>query len=434
MARSFHITTLGCPKNDADSRAMERSLRSLGFVKARSSSDAEFHLINSCAFIEDARKETIQTVLDAAAGKERSPGQKLILAGCFSERYSAEVTAELPEVDFAFGTGLYGKAGDLIAEKFQVPHEKSAPDFAAMPAASGHTAPVKISDGCDRSCTFCAIPAFRGSFRSTDRTEILTEIRSLVDGGLKEVCLVSQDTNSYGKSPADLLALLDEMEGIEGLQWIRLLYLYPDKKTEKIVQGLGSRTGGKIVPYLESPVQHVSSRILKGMKRAGDGEFFRDLFRQARELIPNVEIRTTFLLGFPGEEESDVDELMRFITDARPEKLALFAYSEEAGTGAEGLAHPKAAVVKDRLNRVRAHHLNMLKEVHRSRVGRVYECMVDAVERTQIVCRRPQDAPDIDEVVFVPRQMVTANPAPGSLLSLRVDGYHEYDMTAVPAG
>ncbi len=434
MGRTFHITTLGCPKNDADSRAMERSLRSNGFVKAKSSEQADFHLINSCAFIEDARKETIETVLEAAAGKEKSPEQKLILAGCFSERYSAEITAELPEVDFAFGTGLYGKAGDLIAEKFHVPVEKSVPDFAAMPAAAGHTAPVKISDGCDRSCAFCAIPSFRGSFRTTDRGEVMTEIRSLVMSGVREVCLVSQDTNSYGRGPGDLLALLDEIHEIDDLTWIRLLYLYPDKKTEKIVQGLGTRMGGKIVPYLESPVQHVSSRILKGMKRAGDGVFFRDLFGQARELIPDVEIRTTFLLGFPGEEDSDVEDLLNFITDVRPEKLALFAYSEEAGTGAEGLAHPKSVLVKERMNRVRAHHLAVLKEVHRSRMGRTYDCMVDAVERTQIVCRRPQDAPDIDEVVYVPRQMVAGNPAPGSLLRLRVDGYHEYDMTAVPAG
>ncbi|MBI3395762.1 MAG: MiaB/RimO family radical SAM methylthiotransferase [Spirochaetia bacterium] len=444
MARSFYITTLGCPKNVADSREMERSLLSEGFDPAQSPAAADFHLINSCAFVEDARMETIQTVMEAARVKEGRPGQRLVLVGCFSERYAAEVKNELPEVDYSFGTGRYGAAGEMLVKEFGAPtlvpvrrrveERSSAEGVGRILRPHGVSAPVKISDGCDRTCAFCAIPQFRGSFRSVDRAKIVAECRALSLEGVRELCLVSQDTNAYGGSPDALVDLLQELDEIDGIAWVRLLYLYPDKRTERILRKIQDKRLSKLVPYFESPIQHASGRVLKAMNRAGDASFFKDLFLLAREALPGAEIRTTFLMGFPGETQADVDEVLSFVETARPEKLALFTYSPEEGTAGQvmtGVVPPKEAA--ERVNAVRTAHLNILRDIHAARVGRVYQCIVDQIDGDTVHCRRPQDAPEIDEAVFVPVAALKSAPEPGQLLDLEIDGFFEYDMTARPA-
>ncbi|MEQ9364713.1 MAG: radical SAM protein [Leptospirales bacterium] len=472
MSATYYITTLGCPKNQADSREMERSLRRRGLRKATDASSSDFHLINSCSFIESARVETIQTVMEAAGLKRSGSGQKLILAGCFSERYSAAVREELPEVDLSFGTGLYHRAGEIIGDRFDLPGRPQggqAPGAAELielvdlERSNTPFAAVKISDGCNRGCAFCAIPGFRGAFRETPRDQILAECRQLTREGVREICLVSQDTNQYGGSPGGFLELLEELHTIPELHWIRLLYLYPDPRTEQlwdliVKRGLiwsergasgGSHRasqrgahsgGGKIVPYFESPVQHVSAAVLRAMRRYGDYEKFSALFAKIRALVPDVEIRTSLLLGYPGETEADIEQVLEFIASARPEKLALFSYSPEEGTPGYSAGDPIDAETKaGRINEVRLAHLEVLRGLHRERVGRRVRCMVDQLEpgTGRIVARRAQDAPEVDEVVFVDPP---AGGAPenelrvGDLLDVELTGFYEYDMTGTRIG
>ncbi len=445
MSHTFYITTLGCPKNTADSREMERSLLLEGFHPAPSAESADFHLVNTCSFIESAREQTIETVFEAIDVKEarkKRADQKLVVVGCFTERYQAAVSEEWPEVDFSFGTGLYHRAGALIREAFRIPRPHQADiasPFEHLKRRRLHPyAPVKVSDGCDRSCAFCAIPQFRGSFRSRETQEIVAECAELGDSGIREICLVSQDTNSFGGRPEALVELIERLNELDSLHWLRLLYLYPDRKTERILRLLADRglNRSRLVPYLESPVQHVSSSVLKSMKRAGNAAYFKDLFAMARELFPGLEIRTSFLVGFPGETAADVDELHRFIEDTGLEKLALFAYSPEEGTAAFASGAVDPAETNERINELRQTHLNVLKEIHLQRVGQRYQCMVDAIHPTEIVCRRPQDAPEIDETVLIPFQYEKGMklPAPGDLIEVEITGFYEYDMEGRLAG
>ena len=459
-ARTFYITTLGCPKNQADSRAMHRSMLAAGLVPSESAEGCDFHIVNSCAFTQSAKEETIETVLEAGQVKKDSAEQKLVLAGCFAERYGTAVRDEMPEVDFSFGTGLYERAGRLVKDHFALPDSVITPDgrnigsaasIAERMFAEGNRpyAPVKVSDGCNRGCAFCAIPLFRGRFRDRPMDEIIAECRDIAGKGVREVNLVSQDTNMYGGSPEKLLELAERLQEIPELAWIRILYLYPDARTEKLIRGMGRLE--KVVPYLESPVQHTAPGVLKAMRRAGSHESFRDLFALARERIKDVEIRTTFLLGFPGETPADVDLLLKFMNETRPEKLALFTYSPEEGTpGFDLEATVSEREAAERFNLVRDEHLRILGEIHAERMDRVYPCMIDEVKGDGVVGRRPQDAPEADEVVFIEGfdgqaasdRPTFAAPAPrvngkevkpGDILDVRITGFFEYDMSAVPA-
>ena len=432
MSRTFYITTLGCPKNQADSRAMEDSLVAQGYTGVEAPEEADLHLINSCAFVEEARLETIETVFEAAALKQSRVGQKLVLAGCFAERYAKEVRLEMPEVDFSFGTGRYENAGSMVHEAFSgewsLAHATSSVRVpVGRPAPV--SLPVKISEGCDRTCAFCAIPQFRGAFRDRSAADITAEVRKLTEQGVREVCLVSQDTNAYGGRPDRFVALLEDLHEVEDLAWIRLLYLYPDNRTEKLLRAIGKRNLPKLVPYFEAPVQHTSPRMLRAMRRAGSHEYFLDLFAIARDVWPDTEVRTTFLLGFPGEEEEDVEDLLRFLGEAKPEKLALFPYSPEAGTAGALLTQSvNPDLAAQRINRVREAHLALLRQIHRWRLGRVYDCLIEEVGR-QVIGRRAQDAPEADEVVYLED---ADHCRVGDILRVRISGFFEYDMTAVP--
>lgn len=445
MSQSFYITTLGCQKNVADSREMERSMLLEGFVVAEDAPSADFHLINTCSFIDSAREQTIETVFEAIDVKEmaksKTDGQKLVVIGCFTERYHDAVKQEWPEVDFSFGTGLYHRAGALIREQFRLPRphdsEISSP-FELIKRREFHPyVPVKIADGCDRKCGFCAIPQFRGQFRTRTIDQVVAECKELATTGIREICLVSQDTNSFGGKPEALVDLIEELNSIDQLRWIRLLYLYPDKKTERILRLLADRglnrfeSGqSKLVPYLESPVQHVSATVIKSMNRYGDGIYFKELFAMARQLFPKLEIRSSFLLGYPGETSADIDMLHRFIEDTRIEKLALFSYSPEEGTTGFDLDRPDTEITKDYINEVRQTHLKVLSEIHLERVGQVYECMVDEVHGKELFVRRPQDAPEVDENVVISFEYKRGIklPKPGDIMKVEITGFFEYDM------
>ena len=426
MNPTYYITTLGCPKNQADSREMERSLRKRGFSPASSAEKAQYHIINTCSFIEPAREETIQVTLEAAGLKTKNKNQKLILSGCFSERYEKEINADLPEVDFSFGTGKFDRAGELIDTHFGIQLDPSKFQTHAELNNGLHYAPLKISDGCNRSCTFCSIPQFRGKFRDVQKNKILEEARRLAGEGVREINIVSQDTVSYGKTE-DLLNLIEDLHGIDGIEWIRMLYLYPDKKTENLLNGFVQRRFSKIVPYFESPLQHVSDSILRRMKRSGSMEYYKSLFTLARSFAEDVEIRTSFIIGFPGELESDVENIMNFMEELEIEKVSFFPFYPEENTPAFTFSDTVPdKITAERINGLRNHHLEILRKIHRNRMGKVYKCLVDSIEGSSILARRPQDAPEIDESVILPfEEGIKA----GDFLNVKITGFYEYDMT-----
>ncbi|PJZ70366.1 30S ribosomal protein S12 methylthiotransferase RimO [Leptospira perolatii] len=434
MDKKFFITTLGCPKNTVDSMSMHHSLLDEGFVPAQNPEESDFHLINTCTFIRSATEETIQTILGAANSKKQE-GQKLVVVGCFAERYPKDISAEIPEVDLVFGTGKYSQAGKILKEAFRRDLESiSKEEFNAdllermklSPHIENYSKPyayVKVSDGCNRGCAFCIIPSLRGKFQDSPLDSILSDTKRALSAGAKEICLVSQDTVYYGKDSDLLLDMIQKVSEVEGLEILRLLYLYPDKKTEKILRLMGQIP--KIAPYLESPLQHVSESVLKSMNRSGNYSAFRDLYKFAREVRPDLEIRTSFILGFPGETPDDVDLILKFIEETRPEKVNLFSYSPQDGTkGAELKQTVSEKEKAKRINLVRDSHLKILQEIHESRIGKTYPAIVDAIEEGTAVVRRLQDAPEIDEVVYVEDPSLK----PGMIGKVQIESFYEYDM------
>ncbi|MEI7011969.1 30S ribosomal protein S12 methylthiotransferase RimO [Leptospira licerasiae] len=434
MDKKFYITTLGCPKNTVDSMSMHHSLLEEGFLPATKPEESDFHLINTCTFIRSATEETIQTILGAAHAKKQE-GQKLVVVGCFAERYPKDISAEIPEVDLVFGTGKYSQAGRIIKEAFR--REISSPaktEFNSdivermklSPEIENYSKPyayVKVSDGCNRGCAFCIIPSLRGKFVDSPLEEILRDTKRAIAAGAKEICLVSQDTVYYGKDSDKLLDMIKAVSEIERLEILRLLYLYPDKKTEKILRLMGEIP--KIAPYLESPLQHVSERVLKSMNRSGGYSQFKDLYSLAREVRPDLEIRTSFILGFPGETGEDVDEILRFVEETRPEKLNLFSYSPQEGTKGADLTQTVSDKEKaKRINLIRDAHLKILQEIHESRIGQTYTAIVDGLEGNTAIVRRLQDAPEIDEVVYVEDPSLK----PGTIGKVKIESFYEYDM------
>lgn len=433
LPKSFFITTLGCPKNTVDSMSMHQSLLKEGLLPASGPEASDFHLINTCTFIQDATKETIQTILDSIDLKKKSK-QRLVVVGCFAERAGKEISDDLPEVDLHFGTGKYDKAGEILRKSFPLDF-KEAKEFnedllerlTLSSVIENYSKPysyVKISDGCNRGCSFCIIPNLRGKFKDSSEISVLTETKKAIAAGAKEICLVSQDTVFYGKDTDKLLDLIQSVADVKGLEILRLLYLYPDKKTEKLLDLYGKI--GHIAPYLESPLQHVSKDVLKAMNRTGEYSYFKSLFEKARAVKPGLEIRTSFILGFPGETAADVDEIIRFIQEVKPEKVNLFPYSPQEGT--KGFDLPgklKDKEISKRVNLVRDVYLETLKEIHQSRIGKVYDAIVDEVIDGGSMVRRLQDAPEIDEVVFVE----DVNLKIGQTGKVRVDSFYELDMT-----
>lgn len=430
QASSFYITTLGCPKNQVDSQTMQRSLLSNGLCLASSPETADFHLINTCTFIQSANEETIETIL-SSTNSIKKDDQKLIVVGCFAERYSDVIRTDIPEVDLCLGTNQYSKIADVLKENFSLKFKDIHTKHKTTPELlyQNYDKPyfyVKISEGCNRNCNFCIIPKIRGKF--TDRTvdEIYEDAIAASQAGIREICLISQDSIHYQNNVDELANLLLKLSDIDALKILRILYLYPDKKTWTLLDHFSKIP--KLAPYLESPIQHVSESILKSMGRSGNYEFYKDLFAKARESVPNLEIRTSIILGYPDEKAEDVDLVLKFIQEVKPEKLALFYYSPAEGTKAANLKQTvsqKEAI--QRVNMVRDAHIDILKSIHESRLDKIYISIIDEIEGEQAIARRLQDAPEIDEVVFVPAK----DRKVGQIGKVRIESFYEYDMEGI---
>jgi len=406
--RTYWIETLGCPKNQVDSDKLEGSLIADGLAPARTAEAADLVVVNTCAFVEDARQESIDTIL---AYSEERPDAELVVTGCLAERYGSELAEALPEVDAVVGFGVPVTLGSKPA----------APSFDLLnlprPASTAPWAYVKIAEGCDRNCGFCAIPSFRGPQRSRTLESICSEVDQL---GVKEVVLVAQDLAAYGrdqgKGERSIVPLVRAVA--EQVRWVRLLYLYPSDLTDELIDTMCA-VG---MPYFDLSLQHVSRPLLRRMRRWGDGDRFVDRIEAIRAREPDAAFRTNFIVGYPGETEQDHDRLLDFVEQTRLDWCGFFAYSEEAGTYAADLdGAVAAALMGERLAELRELQDRITEEKRDEMLGRTVEVLVDQTGRG----RSHREAPEIDGIIEVPTHLPI-----GEFSTVKIVGAAGPDLTA----
>ena len=394
MARTYWVETLGCPKNQVDSDKLSGTLQADGLVEAARADEADVVVVNTCAFIEEARQESIDTVL--ALAEVRRPGAELVVTGCLAERYGAELAEALPEADRVAGFGVpvtLGRKPVPSLDLLNLPRPRSARPWAY----------VKIAEGCDRSCGFCAIPTFRGRQRSRTLDDIVAEVDGLA---VQEVVLVAQDLASYGRDDKDMGAgsIVSLVEAVAArVPRTRLLYLYPSDLTDELIDVIGGPSGG---PYFDLSLQHASKPLLRRMRRWGDGDRFLRRIEDIRARYPEAAFRSNFIVGYPGETEADHDVLLRFVEAAQLDWVGFFAYSPEEGTYAAGLdGTVDEGLVKERLLELGELQDAITSERRRALVGRMIEVLVDAPG----VGRSHRETPEIDGIVEVPAELAVGS-------------------------
>ena len=427
MTKRLQVVTLGCSKNTVDT---EHLLAQVGhayeIVPEGSGEDVDVLLLNTCGFIGDAKEESIQAILEAAERKKSGHVGRLMVFGCLSQRYASELPGLIPEVDAWFGA----RELDPVVRALGVEPVTARRHERLLTGPTRSYAYLKISEGCDRRCSYCAIPFIRGTHRSVPMEELVDEARSLAAKGVRELVVIAQDTTYYGldldrrRAPAELLHRLSEVDGIE---WIRIHYSYPAEFPEDVLDEMASNP--KVCPYLDIPLQHVSDRMLDMMHRHVDGAWTRSLIRRMREKVPGVVLRTTMIVGHPGETEADFDELLEFVREARFERLGAFTYSEEEGT--YGASHFEDDVPKDVKDARLDALMSLQKEIslgfNRSRVGSVERVLVDDWVDGILVCRSRYESPEVDGEILVKypdRSLV------GSFIDVRIVGADDYDLIA----
>lgn len=435
MAIKVGMVSLGCAKNQVDGEMIMASLKNAGFELSDDAALADVAIVNTCGFIESAKQESIDEILELATLKKEGRIKKLVVTGCLAERYQEEIHKELPEVDGVFGIGANGDIAACI-ESVMNDYTESFPDKSKMPlcgdrelSTPSYFAYLKIAEGCDNKCTYCAIPMIRGGFRSRTMESIEEEARALVENGAKELILIAQDTSRYGLDlygEYALAKLLRRLCRIEKLHWIRVLYCYPDAITDELLDVMAEEE--KVVKYIDLPLQHASGKILKAMNRRGDKESLLALVRKIRAKMPDVTLRTTLITGFPGETEEDFTELAEFVKEAQFERLGCFAYSQEENTVAgempdqidEEIKNHRAEIIMDS-------QMNIMDRLGEKQVGRDIEVLTEGFDR-YAECwfgRSAMDAPDIDGKVFFSAER---KPYLGQLVTVHVDEAIDCDL------
>jgi len=411
MAYKVSMVSLGCPKNQVDAEAMLFSLQKEGFELTPVEAEADAIIINTCGFIESAKAEAIENILECAAYKKDGRLKALIVTGCLAERYKDDVTEEIPEVDVVVGIGSNKDIARITREAIEGRPENSyGPkedlDLSGERILGGmpFTAYIKISEGCNNCCTYCAIPKIRGKMRSRKIEDIVKEAERLADGGVTELIVVAQDTTAYGEDiygRSMLPELLRELCKIEGLHWIRTLYTYPERITDELLEVMAKEK--KLVEYLDIPLQHADGEILRRMNRRGDRESLSALIKKIREKLPEVTLRTTFITGFPGETEGQFCSLHEFIKETRFDRLGCFTYSAEEDTIAAAFEDQLDEQVKnDRMELIMADQMIIAAEKNEEKIGSVVEVLIEGWD-DYIKCyfgRSRADAPEIDGKVF----------------------------------
>lgn len=417
-----HIITLGCSKNTVDSETLAGHLTANNLELAESVEDADTLVINTCGFIDAAKEESVNTILEAAELKRSGDLQRLVVAGCLSERYGDELRKEIPEVDAFFGTEAYEQIIKAIS-----PDLKYALLGERLLSTPNHYAYLKISEGCDHPCSFCAIPLMRGKHRSTPIDTLVTNAKGLVAQGVKEIVLVAQDLTYYGhdldgrRSLADLLRAMSDESGAE---WIRLMYAYPAKFPKDILPVIRERSN--IATYLDMPLQHASTEVLKNMRRGITRRTIEELLDTIRQDVPGITLRSTFIVGYPSETDADVDELLGFLERQRLDRVGVFKYSQEDDTYAYILGDPIPTEVKEeRAQRVMDLQRMISAEKNQAKIGSVQRVLIEEDLGGEYRGRTEADAPEVDNDVYVRSETPLA---PGTFINVHIDDAAEYDL------
>lgn len=424
-----NVVTLGCSKNIFDSEVMMAQLRANKFDVSHESEtdDAEIVIINTCGFIDNAKQESVDTILQYAEAKKSGLVDKVYVTGCLSERYRDDLEKEIPEVDAYFGTRELPRL--LKTLKADYKHELVGERLLTTPA---HYAYFKIAEGCDRPCAFCAIPLMRGKHRSTPMEELVESARKLAAQGTKELILIAQDLTYYGLDlygERVLAKLLDKLSEVEGIEWIRLHYAYPSGFPMDVLDVMKSKPN--ICNYLDMPLQHASTNVLKAMRRGITGEKTVELLKTIRERVPGIAMRTTLIVGFPGETEEDFELLKSWVREMRFDRLGVFTYSHEENTHAYQLEdNVPEEVKKARAEEILAIQSEISLELNEEKVGKVFRVLFDRVEGGYFVGRTEFDSPEVDNEVLVPTEGNYLRI--GDFADIRITGADHYDLFGQP--
>ncbi|MBT0664011.1 30S ribosomal protein S12 methylthiotransferase RimO [Geobacter pelophilus] len=432
------MVSLGCPKNLVDAEVMLGYLSQNGYMITTDEHEADIIIVNTCSFIKEAKQESVDTILDLADRKQDGNCRLLIVAGCLPQRYQQELAKELPEVDIFVGTGDYPRIAEIIAEKDEAegqilytgdPNYLYDTELPRMQSTPLYTAYLKIAEGCSNCCSYCVIPSLRGGFRSRPPKLVLEEARRLVANGARELNLVAQDITLYGsdlEGGINLEWLIKELHGIGGLRWIRLLYAYPDGITDGLLTVI--REGEKVCKYLDIPLQHISDPVLKRMNRRSSEEDIRALIPKIRAEVPGIALRTSLIVGFPGETEEDFKKLLHFVEESQFDRLGVFCYSREEGTPAAEMPDQVSERIKrDRYKKLMRAQARLSFKRNRRLVDLIEDVLVEGYsEETELLLkgRTSRQAPDIDGQVYI-----TAGQADvGDIVKLKITDSSDYDL------
>ena len=432
------MVSLGCPKNQVDGELLMAALKKAGFETVDDAALADVALVNTCGFIESAKKEAIEEILELAQLKKEGRIQKLVVTGCLADRYREEIHRELPEVDAVLGIGANGQIAEHLRSMLAGNFVEAFPEKDRLPLCGerelttpSYFAYLKIAEGCDNCCSYCAIPLIRGGYRSRTMESIEEEAKKLVENGAKELILIAQDTTRYGLylyGEYSLSKIMKRLCALEGLSWLRVLYCYPDAITDELLEVMAQEK--KIVKYIDLPLQHASGKILQAMNRRGDRQSLTALLQKIREKVPGVILRTTLITGFPGETEEDFTQLAEFIKEIRFDRLGCFAYSQEEDTPAAQLPGQIEEEVKEhRAEIIMEDQMEIMEALGRRFVGSTLEVLVDGFDR-YAECwfgRSAMDAPDIDGKVFFTTG--GSKPILGSFVKVQIDDCMDCDLT-----
>ncbi len=426
--------SLGCSKNLVDTEMAIGLFEKNNFEIVNNPEEAEIIVINTCGFIESAKEEAINTILEMAEYKKKKC-KYLIAMGCLVQRYKEELKKSIPEVDLFLSIDEYENMWDKIKDLVSIKTKTNQYnlDFFNRKIATGNTtAYLKIAEGCSNRCTYCAIPYIRGPFISRKMEDIIEEAKNLVKSGIKELIVIAQDTTKYGidiYGEPKLAELLEKLCEIEDLKWIRFLYSYPETITDKLIEVV--RKNEKICKYFDIPIQHISNPVLKRMNRKGDENSIKNVIKKIREKIPNVEIRTTLIVGFPGETEEDFEKLYKFVEETKFEKLGAFMYSKEDGTPASRLKeqiHPSTK--KRRYNKIMQIQKEISKQNLEKKIGKTYEVLIENIsfDKKYYIGRTSMEVPDIDGVVYIEN---TKENLIGKFVKCKIKDVNDYDLFGI---
>lgn len=436
MDKSYKVgmISLGCPKNQVDGEVLLAKLADAGFKIVNTIEDSDIMIVNTCGFIEAAKTEAIETILEVAEYKNAGIISAIVVTGCLAERYKDDVLSELPEVDAVVGIGANSDIVKICQKALCGISTANFPNKCYLPlnekrmlSTPPHWAYLKIAEGCDNRCAFCAIPGIRGKFRSRPMVEVIDEAKALAAKGIKEVILIAQDTTKYGQDiygEYKLAALLKELVKIDGIEWIRLYYCYPQRITDELIEVI--RDNEKICSYIDVPLQHSDATVLRNMRRVGTGEDYKALIAKMRKEIPDLALRTTLMVGFPGETDEQFENLCSFIKDVKFDRMGCFAFSPEEDTPAYDMDNQLDDDVKNHRQEILMDlQYGISESLNKSRVGKTYKVIVDSVKDNVCVGRSYMDSPEIDTGIIFSS---TPDIKIGDFVNVKITDVDGYDL------